>query len=220
MIFNFDFNKFITYYRNLPSTTQPIDLIVFSKNYDIVSNLSNYKFEKKTVSVNIIHPILNNIYISLSNNSNYIYFHLPVTIDGLQYGNHFSIGLRDKKKSADKSEDKLLVDLHYTVQNPIKKESANSNTKCWLYDGKEINTTRMLTEVCEIPEKKRFIHVYNELFINYILIIIATPFIKTDKDKRDIKNVIKNIKSINSSIIAPPSSPTKIKSKVILNEKT
>lgn len=214
MIFNFDFNKFITYYRNLPTTNQPIDLIVFSKNYDIVSNLSNYKFEKKTVSVNIIHPILNNIYISLSTNSNYIYFHLPVTIDGLQYGNHFSIGLRDKKISADKSTDKMLVDLHYTVQNPVKKESANSNTKCWLYDGKEINTMRMLTEVCEIPEKKKFIHVYNELFINYILVIIATPFIKSPTD---LKNVIKNIKSINSSISAPPSSPTKIISKLNLN---
>ena len=216
MIFNFDFNKFLTYYKNLPNNSKAIDLIVFSKNYDIVSNLSNYKFEKKTISVNIIHPILNNIYISLSTNSNYIYFHLPVTIDGLQYGNHFSIGLRDKKKSADKSEDKLLVDLHYTVQNPDKKESANSNTKCWLYDGKEINTTRMLTEVCEIPEKKKFIHVYNELFINYILVIIATPFINS---QTDLKNVIKNIKSINSSIIAPPSSPSNDK-KVKKTKKT
>ena len=74
----------------------------------------------------------------------------------------------------------------------------------------------MLTEVCEIPEKKKFIHVYNELFINYILIIIATPFIKSPSD---LKNVIKNIKSINSSIIAPPSSPSNDK-KVKKTKKT
>lgn len=148
-----------------------------------------------------------------STNSDYIYFHLPITINGIEYGNHFSFGYRINKSRSSKSK-AGLVDLHYTIQDPALQQSFNSDTKCWLYDGKRIHTKTMFSELCEIPKNKTFIDVYNELFIDYILIIIATPFIRTQKDQQDIQEIVNKIASINSSISAPPSSPTGGKKRV------
>lgn len=197
MIINFNYNQFENYYKNLPIIQNPINMIVFSKDYQTISGFTNYKWISKPVISNIIHPYLNNLYISFT--KDYIFFYLPIQIGGIYYGNHFSFG---KKQNSN------LIDMHYTFQDVLTQQSFNDSNKCFLFENKQIDTENIYEMQCERPKNKELQEVFNSLFIDYISIIILSPIIIIKKDiTKIIKPIIKRIKSANSKINAPIPSP-------------
>ncbi len=204
MIFNFDFNKFTNYYQKLPKIQSQISWDIFYKKYSHRGYFSDYKWDQKTINAISNHPYLSNLYITFEN-TNYTFFNIPTEINGILYGNHISVGY----KTFDQKLNKHLIDLHYTIQDPITKKSYNEETKCWLYNGKQIDTNTLFSENCIIPKGKTYSNVYNDLFINYIILILATPFInlQNNKEVEEIEDIAKKLKATNSEISNPFSSP-------------
>lgn len=121
---------------------------------------------------------------------------LSININGVLYGNHFSIG----KKDVNSKTKRQLIDIHYTVQDPNIMQSVNNMSKCWLYDGKQIDTSTIFNDLCEIPKNKTLSNVYNDLFINYIIIILSSPFTQgISANTNEIKALCKRL--------TPPTSP-------------
>ena len=149
-----------------------------------------------------VHPYVSSLYITYQT-PDFIYFNLPVEINGTFYGNHFSVGMKDRNTKTGKQ----LIDLHYTIQDPTTQQSYNDDTKCWLYDGKVIDTNALISEFCEVPNKKTYENVYNNLFLNYIILILSAPFAGSDSDKSELKQIAKRIKATNSKMAKPSSSP-------------
>jgi hypothetical protein len=60
--------------------------------------------------------------------------------------------------------------------------------------------------ICQIPRSKSVSYIFNEQFINYIAIIIATPF-QNQINPDVFKSFIAKNKAVNAKVIAPPGSP-------------
>jgi len=101
------------------------------------------------------HKLTPDLYIYMDNaDSNYFYFSLPLKYKSQLYANHFTIGLKDWNV---KNKKKRLIDMHYTSQDPIMKQSYNTDNKCWLYDGKHLDVHDMYKIICEIPRNKQIL---------------------------------------------------------------
>jgi hypothetical protein len=199
MIFNFNFNNFTTFYQTLSKIQSPITWEVFSKNYYTIGGITNYNWIPQTVKSEFIHPYLPNLYITFKNNK-YTFFNIPIEINNILYGNHFSVGY--KKKDFKSKND--LIDLHYTIQDPITQESYNDETKCWLYDNQLIDTNLFYTKNCIVPANKTYSNVYNDLFISYIIVILATPFIQNPQEENEIKDIARRLIASNSQMNKQP----------------
>jgi hypothetical protein len=186
MSFIFDYKKFKQYYlspQNLIIIPTPIIFTVFARD-------ATFKFSIKQETALYTHKYIRNLYIT--KNNDYLFFNLIVNINGIDYGNHFSVGLKER----DYKTKLQLVDIHYTIQDPLTQTSINTNNKCFIFDGKQINLNTIKDEICEIPRNKPIGDVFNDLFTNYITIILATPFVQRSK----LDTIIKSIHTINSSI--------------------
>jgi hypothetical protein len=202
MKFVFNYNQFLRYYQNLQSTLPPRNLTIFQKVYITKLGIVNYSWRTTTRLSNSVHPLLKHVLISFENQV-YTYFNIPIEVNGILYGNHFSIGLKDRNVRTGRQ----LIDIHYTTQDPATQQSFKEETKCWIYDGKLINTDNLATEFCEVPRNKRFSNVYNNAFIDYIIVILATPFISNSTDREEIENIATRLNAIDSSTVNPPPSP-------------
>jgi hypothetical protein len=61
--------------------------------------------------------------------------------------------------------------------------------------------------ICQIPRLKSINSIFNEQFINYIAIIIVTPF-ENQIDPDTFKTLVLKNKAIYTNVTAPPSSPS------------
>lgn len=171
MKFIFDFQTFYDFYStpgNLRKCRRK-QLTFFNKQYA----RGDYRWVETTQDVTYMHPKLD---MYMSSNAKYIFFNIPFTVNGKHYANHFSIGLKDTNV---RDTTKTLLDIHYTNQDPIMKQSGNSQTKCWLYDGIELDTTAIDQLQCRIPNTKRMRDVYTDEYIAYLNVILSTPFVQT-----------------------------------------
>lgn len=104
------------------------------------------------------------------------------------YGNHFSIG----RKNPNVMTRRPLVDIHYSTQDPIKGLSEKDDTKCFINDKNSISIANFRDIVCEIPRNRNITNAYNSLFLDYLLVILATPFVP----QSDLEHVLRRIKSV------------------------
>jgi hypothetical protein len=119
-------------------------------------------------------------------NNGYMFFNLPATYQNRHYANHFSIGLKDKNVY---NSSKLLVDIHYTIQDYVSQKSINESSKCWLYDGIELDTDTLKEQMCHavgsghdarsdhVPKRKKMSDVFSDAYVDYLILILATPFV-------------------------------------------
>ena len=133
----------------------------------------NYVWANNSDTSDIVHPLCDRMYITYDKNNNYIYFNIPFFYGGKYYSNHFSVGEKDYNV---KNKARKLIDLHYTMQDVVGKESQNIDKKCWLYDGKLIDINDMSNCICEIPRKLKMGDVFSPELIDFITKIISAPF--------------------------------------------
>jgi predicted P-loop ATPase/GTPase len=167
MSFIFNFYQFENYYTNTNNfqiLKNPITMNYFSKD------MRTFTWNEYTTDSYYKHPYTNNLYISSTNK--YIFFSIPNLINGVYYSDHFSFG----RKEPNVKTKLLLIDIHYTIQDPINKISENALTKCFINDNTRIDLSNIYDMICQIPRSKSVSYIFNEQFINYIAIIIATPF--------------------------------------------
>ena len=188
MRFIFDFAVFHKYYTTSSNLMKVpnIMLIYFKKQYNKSKVYRDYTWVTTIDNVNYAHPYLKNMLITY--NKNYIFFNIPSTVGNNHYANHFSLGLKDQNVA---NTSKTLVDLHFTLQNNISTQSYNENTKYWLYDGIIIDTDTIKEVICRIPRKHKMKGIFTDAFIDYIILILVSPFFKK-RELTDVCNRINN----------------------------
>ncbi len=196
MSFTFDYAAFESYY------TSPLRL---RKGKPITMNMfkrsKNFAMTDDIFTTDLIHPYLDNIYISQNYDETYIFFNIPININGVIYSNHFSFGRKDINVKTKKP----LIDVHYTVQDPMTKSSFKDNNKCFLFDGKTINIETFYSENCDIPRNKPITEVYIDPILEYLFVIISAPFLSPNNTQ--LQETAKRLNRITSNVKAPPSSP-------------
>lgn len=195
--FIFSLRDFITYYsdpNNLVVVGAPVNYSVFNRNRS-----TGFVWKKTLYTGQLMHMYLKNLFIKVDRENDYVYFTMVVNHNNQLYGDHFSIG----KKDINVKTKRQLVDIHFSTQVPSKGLSEKDETKCFLYDGKPIDVSSFRETMCEIPRNKLITNTYNNLFLDYLLVILATPFVT----KSDLKEPLQRILSINAQSQQPPSSP-------------
>ena len=180
MKFLFDYTTFNNYYHSSLKKGSFKELIFFNKKY----NNGDYIWQISKDTTDIVHPYMRHMYMTYNNG--YIFFNLPATYQNRHYANHFSIGIRDKNVY---NATKILIDIHYTTQDYVTRTSNNEKTKCWLYDGIELDTEGLREQMCNMPKKKKMSDVFSDTYIDYLILILATPFVP----KNVLADVIKRL---------------------------